>query len=204
MPHNSTEHTPHRIMMETYTWNRRRKGRGNTLAFIGDGLCVAASCVQPGGLGLFTTKAFMEHDIVTEYTGSVIARAQAEQENRENSLRAGHFIGLGREFVLAGDTEPEHGKGGAQFAQCAPPGVCTAVVYKCAAETVPASFKCVLGGSFRSPVRVFLRATRAIPEGTEITWSYPYKIYHYSRLYHELEQHLAPTHRRRANDACGH
>ena len=93
---------------------------------------MAASSVQPGvdtGRGLFSTNTtFRPHDVVTEYTGSVITRGQAEQENRENDLRAGHFLGLGREFVLAGDTEPKRGKGGAQFAQSAPPGVCNAAM----------------------------------------------------------------------------
>ena len=195
-------------MMETCSWRRRRKGRGSTLACVGEGLCVAASSVQPGvdtGRGLYSTRTFRPHDIVTEYTGSVITRGQAERENRDNSLRAGHFLGLGREFVLAGDTEPKRGKGGAQFAQSAPPGVCNAAIYKCASETVPASdSKYDLGGPFRSPVRVFLRATRAIPEGTEITWSYPYKFYTYSCLYDEVERRMPPTHRRRASDTYGH
>jgi hypothetical protein len=82
------------------------------LASIGNGLHVRPSTIAGAGLGLFATRGFQRHQIITWYDGEVVTRQVAYQRK---SMGAGTHICYKNGTYIDGTKVPARGCGGASF-----------------------------------------------------------------------------------------
>jgi hypothetical protein len=85
-------------------------------ATLGNGLDIRRTSLPntgPENRGLFATRVFHIHELVTEYTGELISRNEAFERRRTN--RASHIRSIDRYQLIDGDQDPVPGQGIAQF-----------------------------------------------------------------------------------------
>lgn len=121
---------------------------------IGDGVQVKASTIPTAGLGLFSgpRKAFLRGEIITEYCGRVITRAEANERRRRDPRLASHMRATGdHRYIIDGHRNPRDGSGGGSFANQGP-GINAKIVN--------------IGD------KVYLMATKNIPKNEEVLVHY--------------------------------
>lgn len=134
-------------------------------ALVGQGVEVRRSGLPDAGNGLFATRDFRRHELVTEYQGVELpASSIRELVTEQGWARASHTISLRGPTVLDGLKDPKAavGRGGASFANDA----------RCPALTNAAFSWRAASRSEPHKSRVFLRAKRDIAAGEEIFVSY--------------------------------
>jgi len=104
----------HRMAADAPT-RKRVCRREDDAALVGKGVAVRPSTLPGAGLGLFAVDAFASRDIVTEYAGRALSRAEA----RATDTRRTHIAARTGTIVLGlhdADAAAEAGQGGGSFA----------------------------------------------------------------------------------------
>ncbi|EZG44527.1 SET domain protein [Gregarina niphandrodes] len=141
---------------------------------VGGGVEVGPSTIAGGGSGLFTARAFRKGELVTEYVGEILDRAEAE---RRCSVGQFQYIGTlqAQQYYIDGLRVPEAGRGGASFINHAQPKLANAAWVEVADRRL-----CF--------PRKFARATRALAPGTEVFINYGKTYWRRMKRWHDSIQ----------------